>query len=139
MKRSPLKRKTELKRKTPMRRRSAKMEAKYAGDDGRRALVKRMLKARPICEAGARIGSVVGLDETRHVAARGTFRGWRLLVWKGCTRKAQDVHEILARSAGGDILDEDNCMPVCRRCHCWIGDHAALATHAGLRKSRYKR
>lgn len=139
MKRSSLKRKTELKRKTPLRQRSKKMEAKYAGDNGRRALVKRLLKDRPICEAGARIGGVVAIDDCKPASGARYYQGFRLLVWKRCQRKAVDVHEILARSAGGDILDEDNCVPVCRNCHRFIGDKPALATKAGLRKSRYNR
>lgn len=131
-------------KRSPLKRRSKKMQAKYDddGDDGRIALVKRLLKERPVCEAGARIGGVVAIDDTKPVRGTGSYgngwRGWRLLVWKKCTRRARDVHEVLARSAGGDILDEKNCLCVCRNCRDWIGNNPAAATRAGLRKSRYR-
>lgn len=47
------------------------------------------------------------------------------------------MHEVLARSAGGDILDETNLLCVCRACHDWIGQHPRKALELGLRQSRY--
>lgn len=84
---------------------------------GRRALVARILSARPRCEAGTKIHSI----DPAHM----------------CTRESVDVHELLARSAGGSILDEANCIAVCRRCHEWIGQRPKLALALGLRVSRY--
>jgi hypothetical protein len=49
------------------------------------------------------------------------------------------VHEILSRSAGGSILDEANCLCVCRQCHTWVGDFPNEATALGLRQSRWNR
>ena len=43
-----------------------------------------------------------------------------------------DGHEIVKRSAGGDPLDPDNVLLVCRRCHMWIEANPALARERGL-------
>ena len=43
-----------------------------------------------------------------------------------------DVHELVRRSQGGSILDEDNLMCVCRDCHRRIGNHPQLAFDLGL-------
>lgn len=104
-----------MKRSGPLRVRSKKKAKQYAGTvdvEGRRALVARLLAERPECQAGPRIGTA-------------------------CDGPSVDVHEILARSAGGSILDESNCLCVCRRHHTWIGDHPKEALALGLRKSRY--
>jgi 5-methylcytosine-specific restriction endonuclease McrA len=85
------------------------MRAKYAGPDGRRAFVERILSERPECQANLEC----------------------------CTGGACDVHEILARSAGGSILDDENVLALCRACHDWIGNHPKEALAKGLRKSRY--
>jgi 5-methylcytosine-specific restriction endonuclease McrA len=50
---------------------------------------------------------------------------------------AVDVHEVLPRSAGGSILDEDNLRAVCRTCHRWIHEHPKEATASGWLVSRY--
>lgn len=120
MKRTPmsrgsggLSRSTPLKRSSRLAPRSAKTTAKYAGSgsaEGRRALVARLLAERPRCQAT--IANV-------------------------CTGDSVDVHELLARSAGGSILDESNCICCCRSCHRWIGDHPLEALARGLRLSRY--
>ena len=117
MKRSPmsrgsggLSRSTPMKRGAPLAQRSSKMKAKYAGSGGRIAFRARLLAEHPQCQAA--IADV-------------------------CTGASVDVHELLARSAGGSILDEDNCRCVCRQCHEWIGDHPIEATARGLRLSRY--
>ena len=74
-----------------------------------------MLRERPVCEMGARIG------------------------WPHCTVRSTEVHEVLARSAGGSILDEANCMTACHTCHEWTTTHPAKALEIGLRRSRYNR
>lgn len=35
----------------------------------------------------------------------------------GCTVRAVDVHEVVSRARGGDLLDERVCITLCRRCH----------------------
>lgn len=119
-------------KRSPLRRRSKKMRAVYEGDgvrEGRRAFVERILRERPECEAGERIGTM----PATFVSDIDDLDG----VWLGCARLSVDVHEILARSAGGSILDEKNVLAVCRRCHDWIGNHPREAIGLGLRLSRY--
>lgn len=104
----------------PLAPRSKKTRAKYDGTElveGRRDLVARLLRERPFCETCPRITTVA------------TVR---------CAGVAVDVHEVLARSAGGSILDEANCMTSCRTGHTWIGDHPKEALALGLRRSRYE-
>lgn len=94
------------------------MQRIYDGDsetEGRRALVARLLQEHPWCEACEllkRPGVKVAL-------------------------RSQDVHEILPRSAGGDILDESGLLVVCRPCHLHIHAHPKKAMELGLLKSRY--
>ena len=142
---APMKRKKPLRNKKPMRRRSAKMERKYAGDaatEGRREFRARILRERPRCEAGPRIAALRGVVNTRRIIINKLFSSEIVFdgdVYDRCAISSRDVHEILARSAGGSILDESNVLAVCRRCHRWIGDHPREATALGLRKSRYAR
>lgn len=56
----------------------------------------------------------------------------------GCSGKADDLDEMLRRSAGGSITDLDNCRPVGRRCHDWIGSHPREAIEWGLVQSRWQ-
>lgn len=70
----------------------------------------------------------------RLVDERGPFCEARL---DGCDGRAVDGHELLARSAGGSIVEEENIALVCRSCHDWIGAHPREATEVGLRRSRY--
>ena len=71
------------------------MEAAYAGKDGRRAFVARLLAERPVCEARTEV----------------------------CTGRSIDIHEPKQRSALGSISDEANTMSVCRLCHSHIHEH----------------
>lgn len=50
-----------------------------------------------------------------------------------------DVHEILTRARGGSIIDEENCIVVCRRHHDWIGQWPARAAELGLTKHSWER
>ena len=100
----------------PITHRSAKMQAKYEGPDGRKALVARLLAERPRCE---------------------TYLFGIYPYFKDCTEKAVDCHERLSRARGGSILDESNIITCCRACHTWITDHPAEATKLGLLKSRW--
>ena len=76
----------------------------------RRKLVSRLLQEKPKCEA--QVPDV-------------------------CTGKSVDLHEVLARSQGGSILDESNIICVCRACHDFVGREVKLATEMGLRRRRY--
>lgn len=110
----------------PMRRRSAKQRAVYAGSEGvegRADFVARILAERPTCEAGPIIA------------------GWAFLQARlprsHCSIGASEVHEVLRRSAGGDILDDANVLSICARCHRWTHANPKEARTLGLLKSRY--
>lgn len=49
-----------------------------------------------------------------------------------CGLKVVDVHELHTRGRGGDILDDGNCVAVCRPCHDWIHAHPTQAGELGL-------
>lgn len=93
-----------------MRHRSKKNEERYKL---RRPLVARLLSERPWCEACPVFA--------RH-DEKVTYR--RL--------PSVDVHELVSRGRGGSILDESNCICVCRQCHSRIGRYPALAESLGL-------
>ncbi len=124
-----------LKRSGGLARRSKKQERAYAGTkgvEGRRAFVARILAERPRCEARdlwARLFwsadfSVLEQDDL-------------LKRMRGCQGRSVDVHEKLARSAGGSIVDDANCLALCRACHRFVGDRPLEALALGLRLSRY--
>jgi hypothetical protein len=46
--------------------------------------------------------------------------------------RAVDVHELVRRSQGGNILDPTHVLAVCRPCHDWIGQHPHDAETGGL-------
>lgn len=54
-----------------------------------------------------------------------------------CANVACDVHEVLTRGRGGDFLDENNCVCLCRVCHRWVTDHPLEAEELGFVKSAY--
>lgn len=104
-----------------MAQRSEKRKRAYAGDDeneGRVKLRARLLEEREACEVCVRIVTLVRVR---------------------CNYTPVDVHEILARSAGGSIVDEANMLVACRWGHDWIGNHPNEATRLGIRRSRYNR
>jgi len=90
--------------------RSKKTAAKYVE---RRALVERLLRERPACEACATY---------RNYTRPGLFMVWA----------SEDIHELISRGRGGDILDENNLLAVCRPCHTWITDNPSEAEFCGL-------
>lgn len=51
---------------------------------------------------------------------------------------AVDVHEILPRSGGGSMTDDENLADLCRSCHDWVTLHPKLAEVEGFRKFRFK-
>ena len=48
-----------------------------------------------------------------------------------CGQRADDLHELRSRARGGSVSDPENCVPVCRTCHDWIGTHSIQATAEG--------
>lgn len=113
----PPKRKKPLKRGGRIRPRSKKMEAKYVD---RRAFVVKILTERPYCEACPKFAVHDGLKSYHRFGSR-------------------DVHELVRRSQGGSILDENNVLAVCRKCHERIGREPALAFELGLAKKSWER
>lgn len=103
-----------------MRYRSEKRQKLYVE---RRALVEKLLKERPVCEAcWPRAGYEM-------VTGRPTGRKWTLTRF---ARPSEDVHEIKRRSQGGSIIDPNNLLVVCRDCHRWINNYPEFATKLGL-------
>lgn len=121
---TPLKSKTQLKSKTGLKPgskklafRSKKMEDVYVD---RREFVKKILSERPLCEA---CGVFAKHDN------KATYNNYL----------SRDVHEIVRRSQGGSILDENNVLAVCRLCHIRIGNYPELAFDLGLAKHSWER
>jgi 5-methylcytosine-specific restriction endonuclease McrA len=55
-----------------------------------------------------------------------------------CNSKAsEEVHEVLSRARGGDILDINNCRALCHMCHFWITTNPAEALKAGWLKNSW--
>ena len=121
MKRSgPLKRTTPLKRGPGPQRKtrlSPMSDKRRKVSVARREFVAEVLSHRTRCEAGSVIRSV----DTDH----------------RCFGYSTDVHEVLTRARGGDILDPDNVRAICRRCHDWIHDHPADSLDLGLLAVRH--
>ena len=116
-----------IQRKTPLRSVSKKRQ-KIQGQ--RRNLVREQLAVRPFCEAGERI-YVWQVDHYGQAHARASQRT------DACQQRATDIHEPLQRSAGGSILDVDNTIAVCRRCHDWIHGHPDVSKSLGLLRNSW--
>jgi len=93
-----------------MRNRSKKKEAEYRL---RRPLVEKMLSEKPWCEACP----VFAEYDKKITYSR---------------QRSVDLHELVRRSQGGSILDENNIITVCRNCHNRIGREPQLAFDLGL-------
>lgn len=93
-----------------MRYRSAKKEAEYKK---RRPLVQKILSERPMCEAC----KILAVYESKVTYVH---------------KPSVDAHEIMPRSAGGSILDENNILALCRDCHNWVTTHPLEAQNMGL-------
>lgn len=100
-----------------MRYRSKKKEAEYRQ---RRPLVAKLLSERPYCEACP----VFAEYDNAVVYTR---------------NRSSDIHELIRRSQGGSILDENNLLAVCRPCHTRIGNNPQLAFDLGLAKHGWER
>jgi 5-methylcytosine-specific restriction endonuclease McrA len=106
----PMKRGGPLKRSGPLRPRSKKKSDEYVE---RRKLVSRLLDEYPYCQACP----VFAKHDEATLYRR---------------QASVDIHELKRRSQGGSILDEENCMAVCRECHDRIGREPKLAIELGL-------
>jgi 5-methylcytosine-specific restriction endonuclease McrA len=54
-------------------------------------------------------------------------------------RRATEVHEVLSRARGGDILNRDNCVALCHYCHRFITEHPRLAADEGWLRHSWER
>jgi 5-methylcytosine-specific restriction endonuclease McrA len=113
----PLQQKTPLKSSGKLNHRSKKTQDVYKE---RRPLVQKLLTERPFCEAC----SVFAEHDGKVTYIR---------------NQSVDVHELVRRSQGGSILEENNLICVCRSCHRRIGDYPALAFSLGLAKHGWER
>ena len=112
-----------------MRKRSKKMTKLYVQ---RRAVVERLLVERPWCERCA------GMSIKFYHANGGDLLDRDFRSWHQATRKKSTViHEKKLRSAGGDILDEENLVALCAQCHLEIHAAPAKAREEGWLKGRF--
>ena len=81
-------------------------------------MVMRLLEERPLCEACP----VFASHDEKVVYSR---------------QRSVDIHELVRRSQGGSILDENNLLAVCRTCHQRIGNFPQLAFDLGLARHNW--
>jgi len=136
LKRTPLKRgdstlksNSQLKSNTPINKRSDKMKQTYIK---RRKLVKERLGEGVECEACMAV-NVFHRIEMKKSTSWNNRPSNRLGVLM--TKQAVDVHEIINRSQGGDILDERILLNVCRDCHIFITENPFNSSLLGLHLS----
>lgn len=48
--------------------------------------------------------------------------------------RSVDLHELKNRSQGGDLLDPEGIVTLCRRCHEWVTTHPQAAHDTGFTK-----
>ena len=77
----------------------------------RRKFVKEFLEKHPWCQ--------------RCLVTPWTYAGQKV-------NRSTEVHEVVTRARGGDILDEDNCRALCSEDHQWVHAHPAQATAEGF-------
>ena len=123
-----VKRSGPLKRKTPLRSVSKKRQSQQAA---RRKLVREQLALRPQCEAGEPI-------YMHYVTNFGTPYARERQRTDRCQGRSTDIHEPLTRARGGSIVDVENTIAVCRRCHDWIHANPIIAEDLGLLKHSWK-
>lgn len=78
----------------------------------RRPLVAAMLAESPWCELGPVISTAVP-------------------AWP-CSQRAQGLHELRKRSAGGSLTNRSNLLRACNPCNTWVEDHPTQARELGL-------
>ena len=113
-----------------MSKRSEKMKKTYVK---RRKLVKDRLGEGVECEACMAINVLDRIDMKSRSWSNKPSNHSGIIV----TKQAVDVHEIVNRSQGGDILDERILLNVCRDCHEFITHNPFKATLLGLHLDGY--
>lgn len=80
----------------------------------------------------------------RFVAAQLGNVPWCEAGLKGCSIRATDVHEVIARGRGGSFLPDERATKqgqkfksLCRACHSWLTDHPDEAERLGFYKRRW--
>ena len=126
LKRTPLKRgDSTLRSNSQLKSRSDKMKKAYVK---RRQLVKDRLGEGVECQACMAINVLDRIDMKSRSWSNKPSNQSGIIV----TKQAVDVHEIVNRSQGGDILDERILLNVCRDCHEFITHNPFKATLLGL-------
>lgn len=116
-----------LERKTPLRADPAKVKAWR--DRSRKRIPPRSKRRIEEAPERARVRQVV-LDRDQGCMGRGILPG---RCWHP-RDEPLDVHEVLARGPGGDYLDPENCLALCRGHHQWVTTHPAEAEGLGYRR-----
>ncbi len=120
-----MKRSGPIQRKTPLRSVSKKRQKL---NRQRAQMVKTELEDRPDCEAGPVISEFLKSYYSENAA-----------FWfdrkTPCYGRASELHEPLRRSQGGSIVDPDNTVAICRRCHDWVHANPDDALRCGLLES----
>ncbi len=118
-----------------IRQRSKKMEALYRK---RRPFVAKFLTERPWCQRCSvrRDYKVDNPDGTTSFITEYPYQ--EFAPSRVIRQPSTEVHEVVSRARGGDILDPDNCRALCHECHIWITTHPAQATEEGWLKSGKK-
>tara|TARA_R110002020_G_scaffold466007_1_gene688142 strand:+ start:446 stop:1036 length:591 start_codon:yes stop_codon:yes gene_type:complete len=126
---STLKSSSQLNSNTPINKRSKKMSATYVK---RRKLVKDRLGEGTECEAcmAVNVFHRIEIEKVRSWSDKPSNRSGIIM-----TKQAVDVHEIINRSQGGDILDEKILLNVCRDCHIFITENPFNSSLLGLHLS----
>ena len=126
---STLKSNSQLKSNTPLNKRSKKMSATYVK---RRKLVKDRLGEGTECEAcmAVNVFHRIEMKKARSWSEKPSNTSGIIV-----TKQAVDVHEIVNRSQGGDILDEKILLNVCRDCHMFITENPFNSSLLGLHLS----
>ena len=131
LKRTPLKRgDSTLRSNSQLKSRSDKMKKAYVK---RRQLVKDRLGEGVECQACMAINVLDRIDMKSRSWSNKPSNQSGIIV----TKQAVDVHEIVNRSQGGDILDERILLNVCRDCHEFITHNPFKATLLGLHLDGY--
>jgi len=125
---SQLKSSSKLNSNKPLSKRSDKMKKTYVK---RRKLVKDRLGEGVECEACMAINVFHRIEmKSRSWNDRPSNKSGIIT-----TKQAVDVHEIINRSQGGDILDERILLNVCRDCHIFITENPFNSSLLGLHLS----
>jgi hypothetical protein len=123
--RTPLRRTSAPKRGKPLRQRSAK---RVEADKVRTVVRQQVIDRDRRCQA-----QLVAFDLLTTVGLDHKLAEWLEQLADQCGGfDAGDVHEPLPRSRGGDPLDPEQCVLVCRSCHHLIHTNPRWARESGL-------